>query len=468
MRTGGRTHGSSPPAAFAAYSSTAGHSPESVSHWIGVSLVHDHPLWTMRQYGGGRGLAPEDCAAVDPASAETAARWRPPAGGRPACAGRGAVPHAGRVLVVEAAGGDVRRPVGLVNPVQPVRQCDVVRVEPQADRDHPGDERFAGVPASPADPADVDPARPRWGRQGRRAAGAVARGRGPAPAGAPPEAATGRPGGVGGVCRYSPGTGPTPSRAGRPPVDHGVRAIVLRLARENPSWGHRRIQGELVGLGYRIAASTVGKILHQAGVDPAPRRSGPTWQQVLTAQAKSILACDLFTVDTVSLKRLYMLFFIDLATRRVHLAGVTAHPTGTWVAQQAHNLLMDLSDRADRLRFLLRDRDSKFSAAFDAVFTAVDIKIIRIPPQAPRANAAAERWVGTIRRECTDQMLIAGDRHLRAVLTEYTSHHNGHRPHRALAQRPPNPSPLAVEPPATRVQRRSVLSGLINEYSQAA
>src|SRR6266542_4066140 len=134
MRTGGRTHGSSPPAAFAAYSSTAGHSPESVSHWIGVSLVHDHPLWTMRQYGGGRGLAPEDCAAVDPASAETAARWRPPAGGRPACAGRGAVPHAGRVLVVEAAGGDVRRPVGLVNPVQPVRQCDVVRVEPQADR----------------------------------------------------------------------------------------------------------------------------------------------------------------------------------------------------------------------------------------------------------------------------------------------------------------------------------------------
>ena len=153
----------------------------------------------MRQYGGGRGLAPEDCAAVDPASAETAARWRPPAGGRPACAGRGAVPHAGRVLVVEAAGGDVRRPVGLVNPVQPVRQCDVVRVEPQADRDHPGDERFAGVPASPADPADVDPARPRRGRQGRRAAGAVARGRGPAPAGAPPEAATGRPGGVGGV-----------------------------------------------------------------------------------------------------------------------------------------------------------------------------------------------------------------------------------------------------------------------------
>src|SRR6266545_1997065 len=259
-----------------------------------------------------------------------------------------------------------------------------------------------------------------------------------------------------------------PSRAGRPPVDHGVRAIVLRLARENPSWGHRRIQGELVGLGYRIAASTVGKILHQAGVDPAPRRSGPTWRQVLTAQAKSILACDLFTVDTVSLKRLYVLFFIDLATRRVHLAGVTAHPTGTWVAQQAHNLLMDLSDRADRLRFLLRDRDSKFSAAFDAVFTAVDIKIIRIPPQAPQANAAAERWVGTIRRECTDQMLIAGERHLRAVLTEYTSHHNGHRPHRALAQRPPNPSPLAVEPPATRVQRRSVLSGLINEYSQAA
>ncbi len=166
---------------------------------------------------------------------------------------------------------------------------------------------------------------------------------------------------------------------------------MLRLARENPSWGHRRIQGELVGLGYRIAASTVGKILHQAGVDPAPRRSGPTWRQVLTAQAKSILACDLFTVDTVSLKRLYVLFFIDLATRRVHLAGVTAHPTGTWVAQQARNLLMDLSDRADRLRFLLRDRDSKFSAAFDAVFTAVGIKIIRIPPQAPPLLRSSSR-----------------------------------------------------------------------------
>jgi hypothetical protein len=149
------------------------------------------------------------------------------------------------------------------------------------------------------------------------------------------------------------------------------------------------IQGELSRLGYRIAASTVWKILHQAGVDPAPRRSGPTWRQFLTAQARSMIACDFFTVDTVFLKRIYVLFFVELATRRVHLAGVTAHPTGAWVAQQARNLLMDLDRRSDALRFLLRDRDNKFTAAFDAVFTAVGIEVVRTPPQAPRAKMLA-------------------------------------------------------------------------------
>jgi putative transposase len=162
-------------------------------------------------------------------------------------------------------------------------------------------------------------------------------------------------------------------------------------------------------------------------------------------------------------------FFIELATRRVYLAGVTAHPIGAWVTQQARNVLMHIEDRIDRLRFLLRDRDSQFTAAFDAVFTAVVAEVIRTPPQAPRANAIAERWVGTVRRECTDRMLIAGERHLQVVLDEYVRHYNDHRPHQGLRQQPPNPPP----PPRlrdvdARVERRPILGGLINEYAQAA
>jgi putative transposase len=214
------------------------------------------------------------------------------------------------------------------------------------------------------------------------------------------------------------------ARRGQPPIDATVRALVLRLATENPSWGHRRVHGELLRLGHTIASSTVWKILHQAGIDPATRRVGPTWKQFLTAQARAIVACDFFTVDTVFFQRLYVLFFLELATRQVHILGVTAHPTGTGVTHQARNLLMTLDEHADRLRFLLRDRDTKFTAAFDAVFTAADIDIIRTPPQAPRANAHAERWVGTVRRECTDRMLILGQRHLTAVLTEYARHYN--------------------------------------------
>jgi putative transposase len=170
----------------------------------------------------------------------------------------------------------------------------------------------------------------------------------------------------------------------------------------------------------------------------------------------------------VFFKRLYVLFFLELATRRVHVAGVSAHPTSTRVTQQARNLI-DLDHRADGLRFLLRDRDAKFTANFDAVFTAAGIEIIRTPPQAPRANAHAERWVGSARRECTDRLLILGERHLRAVLTEYTTHYNDHRPHQALDQQPPNASPRTAAPTTvTKIQRRLVLCGLINEYAQAA
>jgi hypothetical protein len=257
-------------------------------------------------------------------------------------------------------------------------------------------------------------------------------------------------------------------RPGRPPVAAEIRDLVLRLAAENPTWGHRRLQGELVGLGYQVPASTVWKILHHAGIDPAPRRCGPTWKQFLTAQAHTILACDFFTVDTVLLKRIYVLFFLELATRRVHVVGATAHPTGAWVTQHARNLLIELDHRADHLRFLLRDRDSKFTAAFDTVFTAADIEVIRTPAQASRANAYAERWIGTVRRECTDRILIANERHLITVLREYTTHYNGHRPHRALAHRPPDVSSARRAPVAAKIQRRRILGGLINEYAQAA
>ena len=261
-----------------------------------------------------------------------------------------------------------------------------------------------------------------------------------------------------------------PRRApGRPRTAPAVRALVLEMARDNPGWGYRRIHGELAGLGHKLAPSTVWQILKDAGIDPAPTRSGQTWRAFLKAQAKTILATDFFHVDTVFLRRLYVLFFIEHGTRRVHLAGITAHPTGEWVAQQARNLLMDLGDHADGVKFLIRDRDAKFTAAFDAVFAAAGVRIIKTPVQAPRANAIAERWIASARRECLDRMLITGERHLRLVLGEYADHYNSHRPHRALQQKPPaGRADPPVEVTGMRVLRRDRLGGLIHEYSQVA
>ena len=261
-----------------------------------------------------------------------------------------------------------------------------------------------------------------------------------------------------------------PHRApGRPRTAPTVRALVLEMARDNPSWGYRRIHGELTGLGYKAAPSTVWQILKDAGIDPAPRRAGQTWGAFLAGQATTILAADFFHVNTVFLRRLYVLFFIEHGTRGVHLAGITARPTGAWVTQQARNLLMNIEGHADGLKFMIRDRDTKFTAGFDAVFTAVGVRIIKTPVAAPRANAIAERWIASARRECLDRMLITGERQLRPVLSEYIDHYNSHRPHRTLHQNPPDGRDRSpAETTGIRVLRRDRLGGLIHEYAQVA
>jgi putative transposase len=265
-------------------------------------------------------------------------------------------------------------------------------------------------------------------------------------------------------------------RPGRPGTPVGVRELVLRLARENAGWGYRRIQGELVGLGISIAPSTVWTILREAGVEPAPRRLDSSWREFLRRQAASIIECDFLTVDTVFRKRFYILFFIELASRRVRIAGITANPDGAWVTQQARNLIMRLDDERVPVRFLIRDRDSKFAASFDEVLRTEGIRVIKAPVRAPRARAHAERWIESLRRECLDRLLILGLRHLERVVRVYAEHYNGHRPHRSLAQRPPlaKPPPIDERAPSSeplqldRLRRCDRLGGLLHEYELAA
>jgi transposase InsO family protein len=255
-------------------------------------------------------------------------------------------------------------------------------------------------------------------------------------------------------------------------LDEQVVALVVRLARENPRWGYLRIVGECRNLGVRVSATSVRRILRRHRIGPAPRRGGPTWTQFLRAQASGLLATDFFTVETVGLTRLYVLFVVEVQSRTVHLLGITAHPTGAWVTQQARNLLMDLEEQAHRFRYLIRDRDAKFTAAFDTVLGASGIHVVKIPPRAPRANAYAERWVATVRAECLDWTLIWNERQLRRMLTEYLRHYNTVRPHRSLDLRPPRPASrlTLVEPGTVKapVQRVDVLGGLIHEYHRAA
>ncbi len=262
-------------------------------------------------------------------------------------------------------------------------------------------------------------------------------------------------------------------RPGRPPIDAEVRELVLRLARENNSWGYLRIVGELRKLGIEVSATLVRNVLRAAGVPPAPQRDQLDWRSFLRQHAATTLACDFLTVDTVLLRRLYVLVFICIGTRRIEYVAATSNPDGAWMMQQARNLLIDLDDRGRRSRFLIHDRDSKFSRAFDAVLYGEGVRVIRTPLQAPNANAHVERWVGSVRRECLDRLLIFNRRQLERVLRVYIRHYNEQRPHRALDLQAPDPRTM----PSTRGQparlvvaprRRDLLGGLIHEYEAAA
>ena len=258
------------------------------------------------------------------------------------------------------------------------------------------------------------------------------------------------------------------TRPGRPQL---AQQLVLRLAREKPRWGYQRIVGELRGLGIAVSATSVRAILAAAGLPPAPQRDRLSWRQFLRQQAALTIACDFLTVETLWLKRIQILFFISLERRRIELLASTSTPDGAWVSQQARNLLMALGDREQPIRFLIHDRDRKFSRSFDELFRSEGIEVIRTPVRAPNANAFAERWLRTVRSDCLDRILILGRRHLEAVLRMYRNHYNAHRPHRALQLAQPDGS-NATDEHNTRstaaLRRHDRLGGLIHEYQRAA
>jgi transposase len=273
------------------------------------------------------------------------------------------------------------------------------------------------------------------------------------------------------ACRHARNSRST--RVGRPRTIRSIRQVVLRLARENTAWGYRRIHGELLVLGVKVAASTVWEILHEAGIDPAPQRTDTTWTTFLRSQAHAILAADFFETVTLTGTRLYILAVIEHATRRVRILGATAHPTAAWVTQTARNLLMDLEDTGRQIKYLIRDRDGKYPAMFDQFLADAGITVVLSGVRIPRMNSIMERWIQACRHELLDRTLIWNQAHLLHALREYERHHNDHRPHRGIANaRPLRPLPDPITDPATltgiRVRRHDRLDGLLHEYDHAA
>ena len=259
------------------------------------------------------------------------------------------------------------------------------------------------------------------------------------------------------------------ARPGRPPVDEAVRELIVRLARENTGWGYVRIVGELRKLGIDVSATLVRNVLSRAGVPPAPQRDRLDWCSFVRQHAAMMLACDFFTVDTVLLRRLYVLVFICVGTRRIEYVACTGNPDGAWMLQQARNLRMDIDDRGGQPRFLIHDRDTKFTRAFDALFRGEGVQVIRTPVRTPNANAHMERWVGSVRRECLDRLLILNRRQLERVVRVYVRHYNAERPHRALELQAPDPSRAPRgDPTPTAILRRDILGGIIHEYEAVA
>ena len=264
-----------------------------------------------------------------------------------------------------------------------------------------------------------------------------------------------------------------PQRPGRPRTVHSLRMLVLRLAKENPHWGYRRIHGELLVLGITVAASTVWEMLREAGIDPAPERAASTWADFLRSQADALLACDFFETLTVSGTRVYVLAVIEHAHRRIRVLGATAHPTATWVTQAARNLVMDLEDTGCRARFLIRDRDGKFPRGFDVVLTDAGIEVVLSGVRIPRMNSIMERWIQSCRRELLDRTLIWNQRHLLHTLREFEQFYNSHRPHQGIANtRPLHPLPSPITDPVQiarlDIRRRERLGGILHEYQHAA